>query len=93
MHSRWLRESSTTKTVVITPHLLFEVNLFAASSGPCCNQFTHIGRVYYHWQAKLTKIATNLKQGSKGDTYQKMLVANRRTIIRGLGGKYSAFKP
>ncbi|WP_332948979.1 MULTISPECIES: hypothetical protein [unclassified Microcoleus] len=31
--------------------------------------------------------------GSEGDTYQKMLVANTRTIVEGLGGKYSAFKP
>lgn len=31
--------------------------------------------------------------GGDGDTYQKMLVANTRTIVEGLGGKYSAFKP
>lgn len=31
--------------------------------------------------------------GSEADTYQKMMVANTRTIVEGLGGKYSAFKP
>jgi len=31
--------------------------------------------------------------GSEGDTYQKMLVANTRTIVEGLGGKYTPFKP
>ena len=34
MHSRWLRESSTTKTVLITPTRFSEVNLCAASSCP-----------------------------------------------------------
>ncbi|MEG4851736.1 zinc ABC transporter substrate-binding protein [Microcoleus sp. B5-D4] len=33
------------------------------------------------------------ESGSEGDTYPKMLVANTRTIVEGLGGKYSAFKP
>ncbi|HLO50720.1 MAG TPA: zinc ABC transporter substrate-binding protein [Kamptonema sp.] len=31
--------------------------------------------------------------GSDADTYQKMLVANTRTIVEGLGGKYTPFKP
>jgi manganese/iron transport system substrate-binding protein len=30
--------------------------------------------------------------GSEGDTYQKMLVANTKTIVEGLGGKYEAFQ-
>lgn len=30
--------------------------------------------------------------GTDGDTYQKMLVANTRTIVEGLGGKYSALE-
>jgi manganese/iron transport system substrate-binding protein len=29
--------------------------------------------------------------GSEGETYQKMLVANTRSIVEGLGGKYTAF--
>ncbi len=31
--------------------------------------------------------------GSEGDTYIKMLVANTRTIVEALGGKYTAFAP
>jgi manganese/iron transport system substrate-binding protein len=31
--------------------------------------------------------------GSEGDTYVKMLVANTRTIVEALGGKYTAFDP
>ncbi|MBE9095220.1 metal ABC transporter solute-binding protein, Zn/Mn family [Tychonema sp. LEGE 07203] len=31
--------------------------------------------------------------GSEADSYQKMLVANTRTIVEGLGGKYTLFKP
>lgn len=31
--------------------------------------------------------------GSEGDRYQKMLVANTRTIVEGLGGKYTPFQP
>ena len=31
--------------------------------------------------------------GSEGDTYVKMLVANTRTIVEALGGKYSTFEP
>jgi manganese/iron transport system substrate-binding protein len=30
--------------------------------------------------------------GTDGDTYQKMLVANTRTIVEGLGGNYAAFE-
>jgi manganese/iron transport system substrate-binding protein len=33
------------------------------------------------------------EKGSEGDTYQKMLIANTRTIVEGLGGKYTAFPP
>jgi manganese/iron transport system substrate-binding protein len=29
------------------------------------------------------------EKGTEGDTYQKMLVANTRTIVEGLGGKYT----
>jgi manganese/iron transport system substrate-binding protein len=31
--------------------------------------------------------------GSEGDTYVKMLIANTRTIVEALGGKYTAFDP
>lgn len=31
------------------------------------------------------------EKGSEGDTYQKMLIANTRTIVEGLGGNYTAF--
>ena len=31
--------------------------------------------------------------GTDGDTYQKMMIANTRTIVEGLGGKYTPFKP
>ncbi|MBW4515917.1 MAG: zinc ABC transporter substrate-binding protein [Timaviella obliquedivisa GSE-PSE-MK23-08B] len=31
--------------------------------------------------------------GSEGDTYPKMLVANTRAIVEGLGGQYTAFQP
>lgn len=31
--------------------------------------------------------------GSEGDTYPKMLIANTRTIVEGLNGKYVAFQP
>ena len=30
--------------------------------------------------------------GSEGDRYQKMLIANTRTIVEGLGGKYTPFQ-
>jgi manganese/iron transport system substrate-binding protein len=33
------------------------------------------------------------EKGTDGDTYQKMLIANTRTIVEGLGGKYTAFQP
>jgi manganese/iron transport system substrate-binding protein len=33
------------------------------------------------------------RPGSEGDTYIKMLVANTRTIVEALGGKYTAFEP
>ncbi len=33
------------------------------------------------------------EKGTEGDTYQGMLIANTRTIVEGLGGKYSEFKP
>jgi manganese/iron transport system substrate-binding protein len=32
------------------------------------------------------------EEGSDGETYQKMLIANTKTIVEGLGGKYSPFK-
>ena len=32
------------------------------------------------------------KQGSEGDTYQKMLRGNTKTIVEGLGGKYTPFQ-
>lgn len=32
------------------------------------------------------------EQGSDADTYQKMLVANTKTIVDGLGGQYTAFQ-
>lgn len=31
--------------------------------------------------------------GSKGETYPKMLIANTRAIVEGLGGQYTAFQP
>ncbi|MBW4635978.1 MAG: zinc ABC transporter substrate-binding protein [Iphinoe sp. HA4291-MV1] len=31
--------------------------------------------------------------GSEGDTYQKMMIANTRTIVEGLGGTYLIFEP
>ncbi len=31
--------------------------------------------------------------GSEGDTYPKMLIANTRAIVEGLGGQYAAFPP
>ncbi|NJK38642.1 MAG: zinc ABC transporter solute-binding protein [Oscillatoriales cyanobacterium RM2_1_1] len=31
--------------------------------------------------------------GSPGDTYPKMLIANTRAIVEGLGGQYTAFQP
>ncbi|MGB8701571.1 MAG: metal ABC transporter substrate-binding protein, partial [Thermosynechococcaceae cyanobacterium] len=31
--------------------------------------------------------------GSEGDTYPKMLMANTKAIIEGLGGQYIAFQP
>lgn len=31
--------------------------------------------------------------GSEGDTYPKMLIANTRAIVEGLGGQYAAFQP
>lgn len=33
------------------------------------------------------------EKGSEGDTYQKMLIANTKTIVDGLGGKYTPFQP
>jgi hypothetical protein len=30
-------------------------------------------------------------QGSEGETYQKMLIANTQSIVKGLGGKYTPF--
>ena len=33
------------------------------------------------------------EKGSEGDTYTKMLIANTQTIVEGLGGKYTAFRP
>ena len=33
------------------------------------------------------------EKGTDGDTYQKMLIANTKAIVEGLGGKYTAFKP
>ncbi|BAZ66981.1 MAG: zinc ABC transporter substrate-binding protein [Pelatocladus maniniholoensis HA4357-MV3] len=39
-------------------------------------------------------LAENLgKPGDNGDTYQKMLTANTRTIVEGLGGTYLIFEP
>ncbi|GAB1539103.1 hypothetical protein NUACC21_17680 [Scytonema sp. NUACC21] len=32
------------------------------------------------------------EQGTEADTYQKMLVANTKTIVEGLGGKYTPFQ-
>ncbi len=32
-------------------------------------------------------------KGSEGDTYEKMLIANTKTIVEGLGGKYTPFQP
>ena len=32
------------------------------------------------------------EQGTDADTYQKMLVANTKAIVDGLGGKYTAFQ-
>jgi manganese/iron transport system substrate-binding protein len=31
--------------------------------------------------------------GSRGETYQKMLIANTEAIVEGLGGQYTAFQP
>ncbi|MEY3334897.1 MAG: hypothetical protein RLZZ176_3202, partial [Cyanobacteriota bacterium] len=33
------------------------------------------------------------KPGSDGETYQKMMTANTRIIIEGLGGTYLKFEP
>jgi manganese/iron transport system substrate-binding protein len=33
------------------------------------------------------------EKGTEGDTYQKMLIANTRTIVEGLGGQYTPFEP
>jgi manganese/iron transport system substrate-binding protein len=33
------------------------------------------------------------EQGSIGDTYQKFFIANTKTIVEGLGGKYTPFQP
>jgi len=30
--------------------------------------------------------------GSSGETYQKMLTANTKAIVQGLGGKFTAFQ-
>ena len=32
------------------------------------------------------------ENGTEGETYQGMLIANTRTIVEGLGGKYTNFK-
>lgn len=32
------------------------------------------------------------EKGSEADTYQKMMIANTRAIVEGLGGKYTAFE-
>ncbi|MFB8795398.1 MAG: hypothetical protein U7126_14535 [Microcoleus sp.] len=61
MHSRWLRESSTTQTVLITPRLVSEVNLSAAAIRPCLNYFTRIGRVCARGRSGFPDIETNLK--------------------------------
>lgn len=33
------------------------------------------------------------EKGTAADTYEKMLIANTQTIVKGLGGKYTAFQP
>jgi manganese/iron transport system substrate-binding protein len=33
------------------------------------------------------------EKGTEGETYQGMLIANTHTIVEGLGGKYTEFKP
>lgn len=33
------------------------------------------------------------EKGTEGETYQGMLIANTRTIVEGLGGKYMKFRP
>jgi manganese/iron transport system substrate-binding protein len=33
------------------------------------------------------------EKGSEGDTYEKMLIANTKPIVEGLGGKYTPFQP
>jgi manganese/iron transport system substrate-binding protein len=33
------------------------------------------------------------EKGSEADTYEKMLIANTKTIVEGLGGKYTPFQP
>ncbi|TAF02686.1 MAG: metal ABC transporter substrate-binding protein [Nostocales cyanobacterium] len=33
------------------------------------------------------------EKGSAGETYQQILIANTKTIVEGLGGKYTEFKP
>lgn len=33
------------------------------------------------------------EQGSLGETYQKFFIANTKTIVEGLGGKYTPFQP
>jgi manganese/iron transport system substrate-binding protein len=44
--------------------------------------------------SKRELLATSLSsQGSEGDTYQKMMIANTRTIVEGLGGTYLIFEP
>ncbi|MBR8840039.1 MAG: zinc ABC transporter substrate-binding protein [Stigonema ocellatum SAG 48.90 = DSM 106950] len=44
--------------------------------------------------SKRELFANNLgAPGSEGDTYQKMMVANTRTIVEGLGGTYLIFEP
>ncbi|MGB8689916.1 MAG: hypothetical protein WCD53_21630 [Microcoleus sp.] len=68
MHSRWLRESSTTQTVLITPRLVSEVNLSAAASCPCLNYFTRIGRVCARGRSGFPHIETNLKIGELRST-------------------------
>jgi manganese/iron transport system substrate-binding protein len=32
-------------------------------------------------------------KGTEADTYQKMMIANTRTIVEGLGGTYLIFRP
>jgi manganese/iron transport system substrate-binding protein len=33
------------------------------------------------------------EKGTNADTYEKMLIANTKAIVEGLGGKYTPFQP